>query len=60
MREQLDEAKPDLGEFPPPVGREAEEPDWALYDSRLDYEAQLGHYKTFQNGAEESPDGDPV
>lgn len=50
LHTKLQEAKPDLKEFPVPEGEPADEAPWVLYDSRLDYEAQLERYKAFQSG----------
>lgn len=56
LRSRLDEAKPSVKEFSVPKGEPGKEPEWTLYDSRLDYETQLVHYKAFQDGVEESPE----
>lgn len=47
---KLEEAAPDVHSFPIPEGEPADEPGWTLYDSQLDYERQLEHYKRFQDG----------
>jgi len=47
---RLHEHKPDLKDFPAPEGRRADDPDWVLYDSGLDYDEQLARYKEFQQG----------
>jgi hypothetical protein len=46
----LQGSAPSIEDYPLPEGAEADEPDDVLFDSRREYEDQIGHYKRFQHG----------